>query len=306
MSKSFNYLYWSEDEEIVDIHSVKGKCFIRPKTSICVPIDEWSEEGEYRFYYSELYDSVKDDISELSFEALNYPRNKDSTDTTKLNKLPEVPRRLRTLDVFAGCGGLSKGLYEAGISDPCWAIENYKPAAEAFKVNHPDCIVFNEDCNKLLQNVMNGILINDKNQKMPKKGDVDLLVGGPPCQGFSGMNRFNSGEYSSFKNSLVVSYLSYCDYYRPKCLGCMELHSLGEELLFWLQLLAKSSPRIHYLNTLKWDESAPYRTITVRDAIFDLPPIESGDQMETRSYESPALCHFQRKNEAEQYEPFGS
>ncbi len=63
---------------------------------------------------------------------------------------------------------------------------------------------------------------------------MDLLCGGPPCQGFSGMNRFNSREYSQFKvreegvalggaisppppqNSLVVSYLSYCDYYRPR------------------------------------------------------------------------------------------
>ena len=43
-----------------------------------------------------------------------------------------------------------------------------------------------------------------------------MLCGGPPCQGFSGMNRFNSREYSQFKNSLVVSYLSYCDYYRPR------------------------------------------------------------------------------------------
>lgn len=41
------------------------------------------------------------------------------------------------------------------------------------------------------------------------------MCGGPPCQGFSGMNRFNSRQYSLFKNSLVVSYLSYCDYYRP-------------------------------------------------------------------------------------------
>ena len=47
-------------------------------------------------------------------------------------------------------------------------------------------------------------------------GDVELLCGGPPCQGFSGMNRFNSGDYSRFKNSLIASYLSYCDYYRPR------------------------------------------------------------------------------------------
>ncbi len=43
-----------------------------------------------------------------------------------------------------------------------------------------------------------------------------MLCGGPPCQGFSGMNRFNSREYSQFKNSLVTSYISYCDYYRPR------------------------------------------------------------------------------------------
>lgn len=45
---------------------------------------------------------------------------------------------------------------------------------------------------------------------------MDLLCGGPPCQGFSGMNRFNSREYSQFKNSLVVSFLSYCEYFRPR------------------------------------------------------------------------------------------
>ena len=85
-------------------------------------------------------------------------------------------------------------------------------------------------------------------KRLPQKGEVELLCGGPPCQGFSGMNRFNTGEYSKFKNSLIASYLAvsieeyftlvsflseviflrtfsstcellsfqYCDYYRPK------------------------------------------------------------------------------------------
>ena len=84
---------------------------------------------------------------------------------------------------------------------------------------------------------------NPSGQCLPKRGEVELLCGGPPCQGFSGMNRFNSREYSQFKvsywnstlvclrqspqittvrvymllqNSLVTSYLSYCDYYRPR------------------------------------------------------------------------------------------
>ena len=75
--------------------------------------------------------------------------------------------------------------------------------------------VFAEDCNLLLKLAMDGEK-KFNGQSLPQKGQVDLLCGGPPCQGFSGMNRFNHREYSAFKNSLVVTYLSYCDYYRPK------------------------------------------------------------------------------------------
>jgi DNA (cytosine-5)-methyltransferase 1 len=59
--------------------------------------------------------------------------------------------------VFAGCGGLSLGLDQAGIthSDPSdapghWAIENYAPAAEAYKLNYPGAVVITDDCNKVV------------------------------------------------------------------------------------------------------------------------------------------------------------
>ena len=42
------------------------------------------------------------------------------------------------------------------------------------------------------------------------------MVGGPPCQGFSLLNIYKEKEYSKFKNSLISTYLSYCDFYRPK------------------------------------------------------------------------------------------
>ena len=44
---------------------------------------------------------------------------------------------LRLLDIFAGCGGLSEGLHQAGIASTNWAIEFWKPSAEAFKMNNP-------------------------------------------------------------------------------------------------------------------------------------------------------------------------
>lgn len=98
-------------------------------------------------------------------------------------------------------------MLSSGISDTLWAIEMWEPAAQAFRLNNPSTTVFTEDCNVLLKLVMSGEKTNSLGQKLPQKGDVEMLCGGPPCQGFSGMNRFNSRTYSKFKNSLVVSFL---------------------------------------------------------------------------------------------------
>lgn len=93
------------------------------------------------------------------------------------------------------------------VTETLWAIEMWEPAAQAFRLNNPGTTVFTEDCNVLLKLVMSGEKTNSLGQKLPQKGDVEMLCGGPPCQGFSGMNRFNSRTYSKFKNSLVVSFL---------------------------------------------------------------------------------------------------
>ena len=119
-----------------------------------------------------------------------------------------VTAPLKTLDIFAGCGGLSWGLKQAGIADAMWAVESVESAAKAYAQNEPQCTVFTEDCNKLLKDIMDNGNSTYKGKKLPRKGEVELLCGGPPCQGFSGMNRFNTGDYSKFKNSLISSYLS--------------------------------------------------------------------------------------------------
>ena len=144
----------------------------------------------------------------------------------------QLKRSLRFLDIFSGCGGLSHGLHEAEFAESKWANEIFEPAAQAYKLNNPDCTVFSDDCNLLLRQAIEGTKTNHRGQRIPLRGEVDLLCGGPPCQGFSGMNRFNHREYSQFKNSLVFIYLSYCEYYRPRYfyLGeCEELRQLQEE-----------------------------------------------------------------------------
>lgn len=63
-------------------------------------------------------------------------------------------RKLRCLDVFAGCGGLSAGLHQCGVAESCWAIEKVEPAAKAYALNSKSCTVFTDDCNLLLKLVM--------------------------------------------------------------------------------------------------------------------------------------------------------
>jgi hypothetical protein len=111
--------------------------------------------------------------------------------------LPKLDAPLQCLDVFAGCGGLSHGLHQTGAVISKWAIEVFEPAAKAFKTNNPDTVVFTDDCNLLLKKVIDAdegkdVLHNGK--MMPKKGEVDLLCGGPPCQGFSGINGLTRGN----------------------------------------------------------------------------------------------------------------
>uniref|UniRef100_A0A6Q2Z553 DNA (cytosine-5)-methyltransferase n=1 Tax=Esox lucius TaxID=8010 RepID=A0A6Q2Z553_ESOLU len=219
-----NMLYWSDEEVTVSMSDVLGRCRVEYGEDLNETVQDYSSGGPDRFYFLEAYNAKSKSFEDPPNHARSAVKKgkgkgKGKGDYSSLRcsepQVPKVPK-LRTLDVFSGCGGLSEGFHQAGIAETLWAIEMWDPAAQAFRLNNPGTTVFTEDCNVLLKLVMSGEKTNSLGQKLPQKGDVEMLCGGPPCQGFSGMNRFNSRTYSKFKNSLVVSYLSYCDYYRPK------------------------------------------------------------------------------------------
>ena len=214
-------LYWSN--EIARIHDVEfavrnkkismeevvGPCHVTTVQNDEEETIAWTDGGEDRFFISSCYDAVKRQFSPLSPSIV-------ATIGARLasHPAPELPpvEPLKTLDIFAGCGGLSHGLGQAGVVRHSWAVEFWSPSANAYKKNNPECQVFNEECNGLLKQAMEG----DTQSAMPRKGDVDMIVGGPPCQGFSLLNIYKESEYSKFKNSLIPTFLSYCDFYRPK------------------------------------------------------------------------------------------
>ena len=172
----------------------------------------------YRFYFDKLYNKDTKKFLDLPLNAKHYGTKKSGKDT--LGGLPKIEQPLKCLDVFAGCGGFSCGLHEAGVAESKWAIEFNNAAAKSFKSNNRNTLVFCEDCNILLKKIMeaekNDEAAFHNGQRLPRKGEVELLCGGPPCQGFSEMNRFKDGEYSSFKNSLISSYLSVIFFLRQK------------------------------------------------------------------------------------------
>ena len=84
---------------------------------------------------------------------------------------------LNVIDLFCGCGGFSKGFQQAGF-DIRFGIDIWKDATETYKHNFPSTIVMNENIN----NVSGDTILKKTGMK---KEDVDVIIGGPPCQGFS-------------------------------------------------------------------------------------------------------------------------
>ena len=118
------------------------------------------------------------------------------------------------VDLFAGAGGLSLGLYQAGWHG-LFAIEKNPFAFETLKHN----LIDNKghfDWPKWLPKTnhdINEVLKNYSEQLMDLQGKVDLVAGGPPCQGFSMAGKRVKDDV---RNQLVFSYIKFIKLVQPK------------------------------------------------------------------------------------------
>lgn len=115
---------------------------------------------------------------------------------------------LTAVDLFCGCGGISVGLRSAGFKILAGVDINKKYIC-SFERNFPDAKVITDDITKIPpSDFMNQLNIHP--------GDLTLLAGGPPCQGFSKNVPRKYRFLEDNRNQLIRSYLDYCEALQPK------------------------------------------------------------------------------------------
>ncbi|KAG9288012.1 hypothetical protein G9A89_017607 [Geosiphon pyriformis] len=142
--------------------------------------------------------------------------------------------KLRGLDLFCGGGSLGRGFEDAGFVDCRWAVDKYEPALKTYKQNshNKNVTIIHESVNKILENA-----ILERESDAPTKGEVDIILAGSPCQGFSRINKHKGNDQSRANNSLVTSLASFVDHYRPKYVLLENVASMARTPVF-LRLIA--------------------------------------------------------------------
>lgn len=119
------------------------------------------------------------------------------------------------IDIFAGCGGLSLGFFNSNQWQAKFAIERSPDAFETLRYNLIDQ---NDhfDWPKWLPKTnhdINDVIVKYDDKLRSLRGTVDLVAGGPPCQGFSTAGRRNEND---IRNKLIESYVKFIRLVQPK------------------------------------------------------------------------------------------
>ncbi|CAG8514276.1 1845_t:CDS:2, partial [Acaulospora colombiana] len=234
--KDCRRLYFTDETKYLKrVDMLEGICVVNHRDNID-NLETYKDEND-TFYVDckvQKTSSRLADVTEIPMDAkeilvcqtcADRRRHKQRTMDEFMEFIKNNKEKLRSMDIFSGCGGLTVGMDKTGVVNTRWAIEFAPSAALTFERNHPDAITYNQCANILLKRAIeehsNGkepSVLNDflgrKVPSMPAPGDVDFIYCGPPCQGFSRVNRYQKAD--DIKNTLIATALSYVDFYRPE------------------------------------------------------------------------------------------
>lgn len=124
-----------------------------------------------------------------------------------------MAKKLRLFDLFCGTGGFSKGFEKAESTtfETIIGVDVLPIAIETFRKNHPQAKAI---CGDIRQVKLAALA----EELRLKKGDLDIIIGGPPCQGFSSIRPFRSSNEDDPRNSLFEQFANFVNFFRPKAL----------------------------------------------------------------------------------------
>ncbi len=222
------------------------------------------------------------------------------------------------IDLFSGCGGLTEGLKQARFNVLA-AVEIDSKARDTFALNHPEVLLAGSDIRDLEPNDLMarlGIRI----------GELDLLAGCPPCQGFSRMRKMNKRRSArDDRNMLIDEFAKFALAMKPKLIMMENVPGLADYHRFqdFIRALQRENYKVRFEVLNVADYGVPQRRkrlivsasrvgdpaiatgigrkLTVRTAIENLPQAgDSGDLLhdmpEVRSARIRALISAIPKN----------
>ena len=120
---------------------------------------------------------------------------------------------MKIFDLFCGAGGFSKGFEQVvgGNFETVLGVDILPMSVETLRLNHPGALGVCGDIRQLrCADIGSRLKI--------KKGELGLIIGGPPCQGFLSIRPFRSSHDDDPRNSLFEQFANFVNYFRPRAL----------------------------------------------------------------------------------------
>lgn len=222
---------------------------------------------------------------------------------------------MNAIDLFAGCGGLSKGFIDAGF-DVLLGIDNDQAALTTFEKNHNGAVALNADLSKPET--------FDTIRQLTGNKEIDVIIAGPPCQGFSLTGPRN---FDDKRNKLYLAVFEMVSQFNPKAFvienvpGMATLYDgqIKDEILRRFRKLGydvdcnilcaadygvpQIRRRLIFIGIRKdvgktsfpMPIVSPDKYVTCRDAISDLPPLVNELGEEISNYTNLPQTDYQKK-----------
>jgi DNA (cytosine-5)-methyltransferase 1 len=245
--------------------------------------------------------------------------------------LKETSNRPIAIDLFAGAGGFSLGMEQAGF-DVALAVDADPICTAVYKYNKPSTNVLRAD----IAETSSQDILNALSNWRKGKNQISVIFGGPPCQGFS---KIGKGDPNDTRNNLVFEFCRLVTELQPcyfvmenvpgllshKYKGLVEnliskFKEAGYQITEPIQILDASlfkvpqkRRRVFILGALKGNKPVEYPRVpleieqpnnrtTVREAIADLPNLDDFEELKDRDWvELSGSCLYRMQKTASDY-----